>query len=856
MPSGTDHDRHAGVTLPPDAAPVDETAPSDVDPRVHPPDLRGVVDALPGSLVRYDRDGRITFVNREFELRTGRRADEVVGHRPFEWADEQELVDDVAEYRHLLDLVLRTGESQHLDRVRTLASGDIEVFQVLFRAERATDGEIVGAFAMARNVTDIVRLRERLDASEQDFRALAENLPDVLIRYGADARVSYVNRQYDRQIGGPPIVGLHLDAAVRPSSDGFRYRDCVREVFATGRPARVELTIEREPGDARTHSVLVQPELDADGRVVGAIAIGHDVTSLVDAQRAIADREREFRTLAENLPDLLVRYDADAHVTFINRTLDVDDAPALDDVMGSSPLDVPHDDVAGIDEFERRLRGVIATGEPASIDMYFRGRDGHRHVHSFLFHAERDDTGSVVGAIAIGRDITEVVHHREALERAARTDSLTGLASRQVLYEQIPAMLAERRLEGGRAAMLLVDLDGFKHINDQYGHRLGDRILREVADRLRRCVTDDDLLVRLGGDEFVIAMSHMDAPTDASLLAHQVRAALAGLTTDEDVRLPRIDASVGIAVWPDDGGDVDQLLAHADLALYDAKRAGRGRVEFFRAELRTAMERRAAIEDALRRCVPDAEMAVHLQPICALGDEPRVWGAEALLRWNHPELGPIPPDEFVPIAEQIGAIVPIGRWVLRRAAEIAVLLNAARSQPLRISVNVSTRQFTLDDVGDAVRDTLRTTGCDPRWLVLELTESLLLEDAPFVHAAIQNLRRSGVAIAIDDFGTGYSALHYLTRLRVDHMKVDKMFVRDADVDHQQQEIVRALVALAQALGIGVVAEGIETRGQAALLHQLGCRLGQGYLLAHPMPVDRFETWLRSARTTLREALPA
>ena len=226
-----------------------------------------------------------------------------------------------------------------------------------------------------------------------------------------------------------------------------------------------------------------------------------------------------------------------------------------------------------------------------------------------------------------------------------------------------------------------------------------------------------------------------------------------------------------------------------------------------------------------------------------------------VLRWNHPVLGAVRPDEFIPIAEQSGQIVPLGRWVLRRAAEIAVTHNRDRATPLHISVNVSTRQFTLDDVGDAVRDALHTTGCDPRWLVVELTESLLLEDVPLVHRSLDSLRALGVAIAIDDFGTGYSALHYLTRMRVDHMKIDKSFLRDADVDHQQQEIVRALMAMGNALGIEVVAEGIETTGQARLLEQLGCRLGQGYLLARPMPADQFAGWLVDAPTSLRDALP-
>jgi diguanylate cyclase (GGDEF)-like protein len=501
------------------------------------------------------------------------------------------------------------------------------------------------------------------------------------------------------------------------------------------------------------------------------------------------------------------------------------------------------------------IRKCLREAVPATVLQRYHDPSGDVRVHEVRLVPEFDEDGAVISVLGIGRDISEVVRHSEALERAARTDSLTGVASRQVLYERLPDALLAASREQHRVALLLIDLDGFKHVNDQHGHRLGDRILRVVGRELSGCLAPHDFIVRVGGDEFVLVLTQVESPTDASLMAHQARLRLGCLDAGSDERFPRIDASVGIAVFPEDGNEVDALLAHADLALYDAKRAGRGRVEFFRPELRAAMERRSAIEQALHDCVPDIEMELHLQPICTLGSDSHVWGAEALLRWNHPVLGPIGPDEFVPIAEHSGQIVPIGRWVLRRAAEVAVERNQNRSRPLRIAVNVSTRQFTLDDIGDAVRDALAVTGCDPRWIIVELTESLLLEDLPLVNRSLEALRSLGVAIAIDDFGTGYSSLHYLTRLHIDHMKVDKAFVRDADVDLHQQEIVRALVAMAHALGIEVVAEGIETKGQAELLRALGCGLGQGYLLAPPLPVDQFDRWLATAAVSLREALP-
>jgi diguanylate cyclase (GGDEF)-like protein/PAS domain S-box-containing protein len=1073
-------------------------------PRLDPGDLSFLLSTLPDTVVRYDRDGRITYANAEFEHRTGRAVVDAIGSRPFAWSDDRHLVPDRGEYDRMLHEALATGEPRDLTRTRSAPDGHAEIFQVRFQPEIDASGEVVGAWALARNQSRLFQARQEIADREREFRTLAENLPDVVIRYDADARAVYLNRPVDVAGGsgaGPlgltptefepavpqvrdyervlrdviatgmpatyeksfidhtghehvhsvlfnperseagaivgaiaigrdvtelvrahraiadrehqfrtlaenlPEVLVRIDAAERvvyvneryateirpvvadatlddltpshPQGVGLRQR--VRRVLHTGTPDQMELNIVARSGDHRVHLVNMAPEFSSGGDVIGTIIIGHDITDLVEARQTAADRERDLRTLAENIPDLVIRYGPDARARYVNRLLDIASGPRTEEIIGRTPLESGPSDMPNLAAYEATLRDVLRTGEPATIEMGFVDAGGSPRTHSVSMRAELDANGTIVGAIAIGRDITaivdanravaererqfrtlaenatdfigrwgpdgsriyvnpalahlmggspedligqspdprpdspyaaateailrclrdgvsrtvqqrfaapdgdqiheirlvpefgtdgdivsvlgigrdisEVVRQREALERAARTDPLTGVASRNVLYDLLPAMLTHRAAVDGRLAVLLVDLDGFKHINDQYGHRLGDRILVGVAERLGMCTGDQDVLIRLGGDEFVIVLGGIDSPTDASLLAHQARMHLAELDGDSDVRFPPIDASVGIAVFPADGDDADQLLAHADLALYDAKRGGRGRVEFFRPELRTAMERRSAIEHALRDCIPDTEMALHLQPICTLDNDPHTWGAEALLRWNHPGLGPVPPDEFIPIAEQSGQIVPIGRWVLRRAAELAAELNAERSHPLHIAVNVSTRQFTLDDIADAVHDALVTTGCDPRWLILELTESLLLEDVPLVRRSLDRLRVLGVAVAIDDFGTGYSALHYLTRLPIDHMKIDKAFVRDVDVDHQQQEIVRALVAMATALDIGIVAEGIETGGQARFMRDLGCRLGQGYLMAKPMPHDDFVEWIATAATTLRETLP-
>ena len=495
---------------------------------------------------------------------------------------------------------------------------------------------------------------------------------------------------------------------------------------------------------------------------------------IVEARHAAAERERQFRSLADNATDFIARWDTAGRRLYVNPALARLHGQHPDEMVGQT---LPPGSDGTLIELGETMRTVIETGrEVQRSHTFFDASLGRERVHDIRWVPEFDRDGAVVSVLAIGRDVTEAVEQREVLERAALTDTLTGVASRQKLYAHLPEVIDARRADGERGALLLVDLDGFKAINDQFGHRLGDQILCDVADLLDTCAGDGDVLVRLGGDEFVLVVSSIESPTDASLLAGQVRTLVAGLGSTDETRVPPLDACVGIALFPDDGDHIDELLAHADLALYQAKRTGRGRVHFFQPELREAAARRNAIERALRTCDHDAELELYLQPICSLEDEPEVWGAEALLRWNSPELGPVSPGEFIPIAEHGGYIIDIGRWVLRQATAMAVELNRDRSTPLRITVNASTCQFTVGDIGHAVREALSATGCRPEWIVIELTENVLLDDLPVVTESLETLNSLGVGLAIDDFGTGYSALEYLTRA-ADRPHEDRQDVR-------------------------------------------------------------------------------
>jgi predicted signal transduction protein with EAL and GGDEF domain len=367
-------------------------------------------------------------------------------------------------------------------------------------------------------------------------------------------------------------------------------------------------------------------------------------------------------------------------------------------------------------------------------------------------------------------------------------------------------------------------------------------LLRELAERVAGCTRGYDLLARLGGDEFAIVASNLDDDLDMAVIADKISRALAEPMQLGGRRVV-VSASMGIALYPADGERLEELLAHADMAMYQAKRAGRNRYEFYRAEFSARARDRVALEQALRDAQDGAGLALHYQPLVTV-DDGKVVGAEALLRWHHPELGLLYPDRFIGLAEDTGLIVPMGRWVIHQAARQARLWNQGRALPLKVAVNVSTTQFLQDDLVAVVREALQQTGCQPDWLSIEVTESLLLEDNERIQRIFHELGTLGLQIAIDDFGTGYSALNYLSRFDVTILKIDRQFVRDIGADSRQAELVKAFVAIAQALGLGVVAEGVETAEQASFLRANGCSQAQGYLYGKPMAAEHFEQHLR------------
>ncbi|MBN9426719.1 MAG: EAL domain-containing protein [Burkholderiales bacterium] len=439
-----------------------------------------------------------------------------------------------------------------------------------------------------------------------------------------------------------------------------------------------------------------------------------------------------------------------------------------------------------------------------------------------------DDGGAHVGWRGVGADITE--NRRAALEMAslANYDSLTGLANRYHFSRELARIHPTAAAEAPACALLFLDLDDFKHINDSLGHVVGDRVLQVVAQRLRARTRPGDLLARLGGDEFAVIRWGQHSVASASALAQQVLEAFREPCDIDGASVP-IASSIGIALAPDHSSDPDTLLKHADMALYAAKAAGRRTWRFFERNMDERAQRRLSLCNDLRLALERNELELHYQPQVHLGDG-RLAGFEALLRWNHPTRGSVPPSEFIPLAEETGLILPVGRWVLRQACRTA----ARWPEDLCVAVNVSAVQFSRSNLIQEVREALSASGLPASRLELEITESLLVDDAITARETLSALREMGVRVALDDFGTGYSSLAYLRSFPLTKLKIDRSFVLSMGQDEGTRAIVRAIIALADALHLETTAEGVETEADHQILLTKGCKLGQGYLYARPM----------------------
>jgi diguanylate cyclase (GGDEF)-like protein len=469
-------------------------------------------------------------------------------------------------------------------------------------------------------------------------------------------------------------------------------------------------------------------------------------------------------------------------------------------------------------------------------EIWNRRKSGEIYPEWLTINAVRNPQGELTNYISIFHDITELKRQQEALEHQAQHDALTGLPNRVLFNDRLQMALTLRRKNSSKAALLFIDVDHFKSINDNFGHTAGDNLLIELSKRLGEVLRMGDTLARQGGDEFLILLPEVESIDHVSEIAIRLLDGLQQPFLHGEIEY-FVTLSIGIAVAPDDGNKSEVLINNADLAMYQAKKLGRNNFQFFTPKLDKLAHHHISMESQLRKGIEQEEFELHYQPLVNSGTG-RILGAEALIRWRHNETL-MPPSEFIPLAEESGLILPLGEWVLNTAATQAKKWQDAGYR-LGVSINISSRQFAGQNLGKLLREVLARTKLRPGRLYFEITESMLLGDISKAQKHLSELREEGGKIYLDDFGTGYSSLSYLKRLPIDGLKIDRSFIRDIGTEDDSKAIATAIVSLAKTLKLSIVAEGVETGAQMEILHAMGSMLIQGYLASPPIPATNFE----------------
>ena len=677
--------------------------------------------------------------------------------------------------------------------------------------------------AWLRGHRAVRRARDAAASAVEGRYNILEAVREGIYVVDADLRVTHINEEAERLLNrtADAVIGVPLEDTVDPLAS-----ELVPDIRAARRSGIAIERIHAFPALRRWIEVRILPA------AAETLVSLQDVSAQTIAESRLHENAHSLQLVENNVDAVLWTVGRDGRFSAVSGGALAELGLASDALIGQP---------CNLLVAEEVVRDVF-TGRHVRVESAQGAHWLRHHVEPL---ADRD--GEIVGAVGVSIDITELKRTQRELFDAAHCDRLTGLPNRFSLEERLQRAVSAASEDGSRFALLFLDLDRFKTINDTMGHGAGDDVLREVAVRLQQCVRGADFIARPGGDEFVILLSGIDGIADIEFLSQRVIQTLSA-----PIRLPErtvyVGVSVGAAVFPDHGRNAEALTAHADAAMYRAKAAGGSSLAIYESSLQALDAERFALEADLREALARGEFELEYQPVVDLARE-EIVGCEALLRWHHPTRGTISPDVFVPIAEASSSIVEIDRWVLREACAAAASFRTI-APDLSMSVNLSARDLREDDLSGHVASALVQYGIPAPSLIMEVTETAALNDAAL--PALQRLRELGVQIAMDDFGIGYSSLAHLKRLPVTMLKIDRTFIRDVTEDASDRAIVVSIVNIAKAFGLRVVAEGIETDAQAAFVRELGCDDGQGFRLGRPQsPADFARLLLEAKRPRLR-----
>nr|WP_314305428.1 EAL domain-containing protein [Brevibacillus parabrevis] len=608
--------------------------------------------------------------------------------------------------------------------------------------------------------------------------------------------------------------------------------------IGSGQVWRGEICNRAKDGSLYWVDTTIVPFVDTMGKIYQYVSIRNDITARKHMEEEVRKSEELYRLIAENTSDIISIVNAEGDFLYLS--------PAHKAVFDH---DVPderfHNLFEWIVEDDRdimafAIQHTYSTRKEYTVECRIQTSRKETIWTESKINPIVDELSNVSKLLFVTRDITDRKQSEELIHHLAYHDALTDLPNRRMYTQHLSREIMQAKRFQSNLAVLFLDLDRFKDVNDSFGHDVGDLLLVEAANRLKACLRPNDVAARLGGDEFTVLLSQLTDREEAAALANRIMEALQRPFILQDHSF-NVSCSIGIALYPQDGDNADDLLKRADTALYTVKSRGKNGYDFFDPTMEAKSLERILMENELRKAIEQEQFQIYYQPKIDIATD-TLTGMEALVRWVHPELGVIPPNRFIPIAEETGMIIALGEWILRQACRQNKIWHD-QGYLLKVSVNLSARQIYQKDLVEMIKQILAETELAAEWLELEITESIFvkMEEAT---AVLQQIRDIGIHISIDDFGTGYSSFSYIKSLPVDTIKIDASFIRDIHHNQESQAIVKAIVTIAQSLNMNVIAEGIELNDQAAALQKNGCDHGQGYLFSRPLATDDFERYLR------------
>ena len=793
--------------------------------------LAQAVEQSPAIVVITDRRGNIEYVNPKFTEVTGYSAEDALGQNP-RILKSGLTADEV--YLELWQTIL-AGHQWHGELLNRNKGGQLIWENTWISPLLQDDGEISHFIAVKEDVT-------QRRAAEDQMRKLSlavEHSPASVIITDREGAIEYVNPKFTEVSGysAAEVLG-RTPRILRSGQTPVETYQALWRKITSGEAWSGELLNRNAKGDLFWESEQIAPITNHLGEITHFVALKEDITLRKQAETALHLSNSAIHASSNGI----IVIDAKSErrpIVYAN--------PAFEQMTGCDSAELLGQDIFQLLGCQQEgllfdyLSSALYLSEKRCAVVPSRRRDGSLFWNEFSITVVRDPNDAVSHYVGVLNDVTERIEYEGQLEHKATHDVLTGLANRSLLMDRIDQSIANGHRYGHAVAVLLVDLDHFKYINDSMGHAAGDQVVRMVAQRLGECAREGDTVARMGGDEFVLVLNRVEGEQDVVRVLQRIVSSIGEPLLVEGRQL-HVTSSLGVSLFPKDGDSAEDLLRYADTAMYRAKEQGRDSYWFYTADMNARMMERLAMEGHLRQALEKEEFVLHYQPQVDIRSG-RIVGAEALLRWQSPTQGLVPPGKFIPLAEETGLIIPIGAWVLNRVCEQTKRWQLDGLPRIRVAVNISAAQFRHKRFTSQVKEALAASGLEAASLELEITESMLMKDVEEAIEILHGLKAIDLHLSLDDFGTGYSSLNYLKRFPIDVLKLDQSFVRDILVDADDATIGKTIIGLGHSLNLKVVAEGVETAEQYAFLRQHDCDLVQGYYFCRPLAAEAFAQFL-------------